>query len=459
MLRGRLSPIGVVVGLLIGCVGSLACTGPNPAYKAGGAVDGPDGAAPDARPPDTSPPETAAPDVSPEGPAPDVAAEVQPEVASDVPQTPPDALAPLGTACTAGGTCASGNCVRGICCNTDCRDRCWSCALPAALGTCTLVPDGDDPHDDCVAEVPTTCGRNGACNGAGACAQHPAGTECRPASCTAAIETPSNLCDGSGTCVAATARSCAPLDCLGASCAMGCSGSVSCGTGYNCVGGRCIGTGALLHWRFDETSGTAAADASGNGFAGTYVGEPTLPQPSGNVPPTWFANPSSRTFGAGRTGVSMNAVDPRLVPTNGLTLSIWFRASSALAGGSDAVNLNTDVILRLTTKSIELAKRKSTTNGMIYAIAAVRDITNHLDSKWHHLAGVASSKGLDVYLDGVLRYHDVDAQPIIFRSNAVFWIGRANDALHDFSGQLDDFRFYNRALDAGEIAAIARGGN
>jgi hypothetical protein len=33
------------------------------------------------------------------------------------------------------------------------------------------------------------------------------------------------------------------------------------------------------YWRLDETSGTAAADASGNGNAGTYAGGVTLNEP------------------------------------------------------------------------------------------------------------------------------------------------------------------------------------
>ena len=32
----------------------------------------------------------------------------------------------------------------------------------------------------------------------------------------------------------------------------------------------------LLYWRFEETSGTSAADSSGNGKTGTYVSSPTL---------------------------------------------------------------------------------------------------------------------------------------------------------------------------------------
>jgi hypothetical protein len=52
-------------------------------------------------------------------------------------------------------------------------------------------------------------------------------------------------------------------------------------------------TGLVAHWKLDETSGTTAADASGNGHQAALQNGPT---PSTNVPPLLAGNPRSLGF-------------------------------------------------------------------------------------------------------------------------------------------------------------------
>ena len=444
--------------LLLAALATLACTAANPDYH-------PEAPA-DARPTDA--PKADRPVVDEAPGFDDTPVPLPPDAPGDALDTgadlgspdlgAPDGPAALGLPCTSGAACASGTCVHGVCCNSDCRERCWSCTLPSSLGTCALVPADDDPHDDCPAEEPSTCGRSGACDGAGACTLHGAGTDCRPQTCVGGVETAANLCDGAGHCTAGATRACPLTECTGDACAVECSPSIACPLGSQCVSGRCSGDGPLLYWRFDEPSGAAAQDASGNNFQGNYLGEPTVPQPSTNVPITMFANPRSRTFApSGRPGVYLAALDTRPLTSN-LSVTLWFRATTATITGSDVFSINVDVMLRIRLSEIEFDKRKSTVTGSIFAIALVHDVKGHLDGHWHHLAGVASPGGMDVYLDGVLRYHDVDGLPIIFRSPASVWVGREGASVsHDFAGDLDDVRIYARALSAAEVAALARG--
>jgi hypothetical protein len=426
---------------------ALACTARNPEYHPGAAPGGAGGE-------DVGPADAAAG----AGSRPEAASDRAPE--STAPVEPDGGPAGLGQACSNGAACASGNCVRGICCNNDCRQRCWSCGLPGALGTCTPAPAGEDPDDDCAAEAPSTCGRTGACDGAGNCSLHPMGTECRSSTCAAGVETAANLCDGTGRCTAGATRACPLVECTPAGqCAVECSSSVPCSSGSQCVSGRCAANGPALYWRFDETSGIVAADGSGNGFDGIYLGEPTLPQPSTSVPATMFPDPRSRSFGpSGRPAAYLAVVDSRLLPANNLSVTVWFRATSVASEGSDLINLGADIILRVRRDIIEIDKHKANADGAQYAIAAANDVTGHLDGRWHHLAGVASSKGVDLYIDGVLRNHDVNTDSILYRPGGALWVGRAGTSTtHDFSGSLDEVRIYTRALGATEIAALARG--
>lgn len=77
-----------------------------------------------------------------------------------VPRLAPGAECERETQC-AEGTCASD----GHCCNGACTSRCLSCNVPGSEGTCTPVPEGTDPDDEC----PTgACTVDGLCSGADA---------------------------------------------------------------------------------------------------------------------------------------------------------------------------------------------------------------------------------------------------------------------------------------------------
>jgi hypothetical protein len=68
----------------------------------------------------------------------------------------------VGQVCMVGSECASTFCVDGVCCNSSCTGPCRKCSLPTTVGTCTNVPNGQDPDNECT-------GGTGFCNGAGAC--------------------------------------------------------------------------------------------------------------------------------------------------------------------------------------------------------------------------------------------------------------------------------------------------
>jgi hypothetical protein len=66
-----------------------------------------------------------------------------------------------GQPCSAGSQCTSSFCVDGVCCNNACQWLCEACNLAGSVGTCTSVPAGQDPDDECPG-VQT-------CNGSGVC--------------------------------------------------------------------------------------------------------------------------------------------------------------------------------------------------------------------------------------------------------------------------------------------------
>jgi len=46
-------------------------------------------------------------------------------------------------------SCPSGYCVDGYCCNSACSGTCDACNLAGSEGTCSNIPDGQDPDNEC----------------------------------------------------------------------------------------------------------------------------------------------------------------------------------------------------------------------------------------------------------------------------------------------------------------------
>jgi hypothetical protein len=89
-------------------------------------------------------------------------------------------------AAAAGSDCQSGSCVDGFCCETACQSLCTACAMTktgAANGRCAPIRAGVDPDNECAAQDPASCGRDGSCNGAGACRLWADGTTCGTTCC------------------------------------------------------------------------------------------------------------------------------------------------------------------------------------------------------------------------------------------------------------------------------------
>jgi hypothetical protein len=374
-----------------------------------------------------------------------------------------------GMACTTNSQCTTNFCADGVCCGSACGQLCSSCNLPGSVGTCTAVPDGQDPKTECAAEAPSTCGRAGGCNGMGACRVHPAGTACGGQTCMGATQQGAKTCNGTGSCVAGTDVDCSPFRCGGGSqCRTTCQTTNDCDLGYVCMGGSCTGDGGaglVLRWRFDEPDGTAAVDTSGNKYNGTYTGMGSFPTPSTAVPPDiGTANPRSRQFTrATRQAVQLTDMPVDLTPPNEVTVAAWYRATSLDTSGAELVSAGNSYVIRLRPTQIEFAKRVSTGLGTTQFVQCLATVPGHLNGSWHHVAAVTSpSDGMKLYVDGLeVRSEPQLTQDILYDQGKDFWVGRHGNGqtTWDFQGNIDDVRVYNRALSPDDIATLAGGGS
>lgn len=228
--RVSLSPASLLVALAAALGLGVGCTTPLPLLFDAGVRD-------DARGLDAPIEAPDAPEASPDAPP-----------STDAPAPSPDSPGAIGAPCAGPDDCTAGACVDGVCCQSACGGACMACASAltgAPNGSCAPVTAGMDPADECAASAPSSCGTSGACDGAGACALHPAGTSCGSGGCSAPNEAmTAPTCDGAGDCVPGTRVSCGSYRCRSGACLTSCAGGIDCyGPGGGCTGGVCTGAG------------------------------------------------------------------------------------------------------------------------------------------------------------------------------------------------------------------------
>jgi hypothetical protein len=151
-----------------------------------------------------------------------------------------------GQACAANGDCISGFCApEQVCCDSACAGSCVSCAGQATGqpdGTCAPVRAGIDPREDCPKDNPATCGRNGSCDGAGACDLYGAGTVCEAARCDGAGQFIAARTCSAGACLTTAQEACGLAVCdAETGCRRTCAGDSDCiAKSYCDSGGACM---------------------------------------------------------------------------------------------------------------------------------------------------------------------------------------------------------------------------
>jgi hypothetical protein len=203
-------------------------------------------------------------------------------------------------------------------------------------------------------------------------------------------------------------------------------------------------------YKLDETSGTAAADASGNGNHGTVNG--------------------GAAWGTGQFG---GAAD--LNGTNG-----YIALPSGLMSGADTITIaawvNLDTVSNWTrifdfgsgtSTSMFLTPRNGANGKIRFAIKNNGSSEQIIDGQsalptggWHHVAVTLNGSTGTLYVDGtqVGSNTSMTIKPSDLGATTQNWIGRSQYPDPYLDGRVDDFRIYGQALPADEIAALAAPG-
>ena len=203
----------------------------------------------------------------------------------------------------------------------------------------------------------------------------------------------------------------------------------------------------LLQLKFDESSGTTAVDATGNGWNGTLVNDPA-----------WVAGQSGNA-------VSMNGVNQYVsLPAgvvsslNDFTISAWVKLN-ALSTWSRLFDFGTG------TGNFMFLSPAAAPSGLCFGITTSGsgneqsiNYTNNLSlGTWHHIAVTFAAGIVILYVDGlpVATNNAINLTPELLGNTTQNWIGRSQYPGDPyFDGLVDDFRIYNGALNPGEIASL-----
>jgi len=204
----------------------------------------------------------------------------------------------------------------------------------------------------------------------------------------------------------------------------------------------------VAHWKFDETTGSTAADDAFSSH-GTLFNFPT--------------NDSQWTTGQIDGALDFDGVNDYvqisgykgITGPQSRTVSAWIKTSttgSIISWGSASGN-GQKWLIRL--DSTTGALRTAVQGG---SIVGVTDIS---DNQWHHIAATLNDDGspdvseIKLYVDGIEEgYSSVSDQIINTAASNDVVIG-AIDSTGYFNGLIDDVRIYSRAISPAEIQNIA----
>jgi hypothetical protein len=212
-------------------------------------------------------------------------------------------------------------------------------------------------------------------------------------------------------------------------------------------------SGTLIgHWKLDEGSGTAVADASGNGRNGNLL--------NGTTWTTGRLNGAVSLDGS-NDYISLPSID---VTGSAITIAAWVKFKSFPSGTDQRIvskaNSSAEAghwwMLGQINNGANRLRFRLKAGGVTSTLIAT---SGNLSAEvWYHAAAVYDGSSMKLYLNGVQVGSLSKSGSLNTSSSVAVNIGRNPDAYGLFSGAVDDVRIYSRALTATEISSVMNGG-
>jgi RHS repeat-associated protein len=207
-----------------------------------------------------------------------------------------------------------------------------------------------------------------------------------------------------------------------------------------------LSAGLAGYWKFDENSGTMAADSSSSNNTGTLA--------------------SGAAWNAGQSGSAVNldgaddyvqvGAPSSLVMTSAASFSAWIyptgAGSDATYGGTIVSKEGEYLLVRFPNGSIRWAFANTTPGWAFIDTGATAPL-----NQWTHVAVTYDSGVVKTYINGTLAntYNGAGSIGDANTSQNDFRIGGRQNISEYFQGRIDEVRVYNRALSASEVSGLS----
>ena len=211
-------------------------------------------------------------------------------------------------------------------------------------------------------------------------------------------------------------------------------------------------------WKFDDGSGTTAADSSGNGLTAILVNG--MGWVKGQIGDAIYAD------GANQYG-TVPAIN--LSGTSTVTAAMWVNRNYSTSGGHTLLEFSANS--NSSTTGFGLFPDDSTCGGIQAALQgnvgySTACYAQPSSGVWHHIAVVydktqTGSNAVNLYIDGVLQTATSRPNTVTntngFGSNPLYFFSRGG-TVQFAAGEMDDLRLYNVALSASQIQQLYQAG-
>jgi len=194
----------------------------------------------------------------------------------------------------------------------------------------------------------------------------------------------------------------------------------------------------VAYWKLDETSGTSAADSSGNSNTGTVYGTAT-----------WVSGEIGGALALNGTNAYVQASSLASSQTDNITMSAWVKWNGSTSNYQVILNNGSTATSGY---SIFLDYGNSNKLSLLAGgVAAMSSQTTLPTGQWTLVTATRSGGIWSLYVNGVsVAITNSGTTPRV--PSGVTTIGAAQGGIQEFNGTVDDVRFYNSALGSSSVA-------
>lgn len=201
--------------------------------------------------------------------------------------------------------------------------------------------------------------------------------------------------------------------------------------------------GLVGWWRMEEGSGSTVSDSSGAGNHGAFVG-------AGG----WSTNAKEASGSIELDGTNHVEIPSLILSEGSGTIAGWARLTDNDSYGSELISLGNHFGIRIDSTRSGQGSYGYTYNGSNWN--DVKPNIYHEGAGWHHFVLVANDEDLTrkFYIDGVLQETITASGPLVMSGQDSTTLIGSKGSNYDFTGQIDDVRVYNRAIDPTEVRTL-----